>query len=158
MRPECKPAAASTVHGGYMAVVPPLQDAAVTVLQHAAEGLPGTKPAHLLVEEGPAADRLRDVAERESAQLLVVGARGSGQTTEALIGSVASALATNAAQPLVIVPPKVRPPRDRHAVIVTRRLRDRAVLQVHGEMTVQSRSSWSGNGHVCSTGRRTAGP
>jgi nucleotide-binding universal stress UspA family protein/ABC-type transporter Mla MlaB component len=134
-----QPAAASAVRGGYMAVLPPPQDAAVRMPQDAAEGLPGTKPAYLLVEQGPAAERLRDVAERESAQLLVAGARGSGQSAEALLRSVASALAANAARPLVIVPPKVRPRRDRHAVIVaTRRLRNSAVLQVHGELDCAS--------------------
>ena len=86
---------------------------------------------------GAAAERLTDVADRASAQLLVVGSRGHGQLASTLLGSVASELATTATRPLVIVPPQARSPRTRGAVILaTRRLRNSTVLQVQGEIDV----------------------
>lgn len=77
-----------------------------TPLQDTAEGLPEDMPADVLVEHGPPADRLADVAERRSAQLIVIGSRGRGSLASTLLGSVASDLArTQTRRPLVIVPP-----------------------------------------------------
>ena len=133
------PATARGARGGYGAALRPQNDAAVRMVQDAAEGLLGEKPAYLLVEPGPPAERLADVARRESAQLLVTGARGSDQPAPVLLGSVASELATTATQPLVIVPPRARPRQAPRAVILaTRHLRRSVVLQVTGEIDFAS--------------------
>jgi nucleotide-binding universal stress UspA family protein/anti-anti-sigma regulatory factor len=108
-------------------------DAAARILRETAEQLSGSTPGYL-VERGPPAERLAAVAERESAQLLVTGSRGRGQVASALLGSVASDLATSATRPLVIVPPHARRPSASTAVLTTRRLRSgAAVLRVRGE-------------------------
>lgn len=66
-------------------------------------------PTSVLVEHGPPAERLADVAERQSAQLIVIGSRGRGPVASTLLGSVASELARTATRrPLVIVPPHAR--------------------------------------------------
>jgi nucleotide-binding universal stress UspA family protein len=49
-------------------------------------------------------DRLLDVAELEHAQMLVTASRGSGGTSSALLGPVASRLALTATRPVVVVP------------------------------------------------------
>ena len=109
------------------------------MLQSVAAGLPGGEPAYLLVEHGRPAEHLADVAERESAQLLVAGARGRVERVEALLGSVASRLATTASQPLVIVPPHARPrPPGPVVMLATWRLRNSAILQVQGEIDYAS--------------------
>jgi nucleotide-binding universal stress UspA family protein len=55
------------------------------------------------VEEGPAARSLMDTARDVGASLLVVGARGHGEVTGLLIGSVSEKVATHAKCPVVIV-------------------------------------------------------
>ena len=128
------PATAPGVRGGYGAARRRQNDAAVTTVQDAAEGLLGENPVYMLVEPGPPAERLADVARRESAQLLVTGARGSDQPAPVLLGSVASELAATATQPLVIVPREAA----RAVIFATRHLRRSAVLQVRGEIDVAS--------------------
>lgn len=59
-----------------------------------------------IVEDGGAAGCLAEFADREAAQLLVTGSRGRGRIASALLGSVASRLATTAMRPLMIVPPR----------------------------------------------------
>jgi nucleotide-binding universal stress UspA family protein/anti-anti-sigma regulatory factor len=78
------------------------------MLQGVADCLPVTVPKLLLVELGPAAQRLAHVARTESAQMLVTGSRGRGRIASALLGSVASELATSVDRPLMIVPPDAR--------------------------------------------------
>jgi nucleotide-binding universal stress UspA family protein len=80
-----------------------LREMASTILRDTAEGLRPTLPS-IVLEYGPPAERLADVAERESAQLLVIGSQGEGQIRSTLLGSVASGLATSATRPLLIVP------------------------------------------------------
>jgi nucleotide-binding universal stress UspA family protein len=55
------------------------------------------------VEEGLAGQRLVETAEALGASLLVVGARGHGEVTGLLIGSVSEYVATHAKCPVVIV-------------------------------------------------------
>jgi nucleotide-binding universal stress UspA family protein len=55
------------------------------------------------VEEGPAGPSLTGTAEAVGASLLVVGARGHGEVTELLLGSVGEHVATHAKCPVVIV-------------------------------------------------------
>jgi len=77
----------------------PLRDAAVrhrTVLTEAAS------PAGGLVE----------IAEREGADLLVVGAKGHGNLAGRVLGGVSYQLAHHASQPVVIVPAGWSPPPD----------------------------------------------
>ena len=54
-------------------------------------------------EDGPAADVLVRVAERERADLIVVGSRGVGQAPR-LLGSVSEAVLAHAHVPVLIVP------------------------------------------------------
>jgi anti-anti-sigma regulatory factor len=112
---------------------------AARILQHAADRLRGPAPNYLLVEHGPAAERLAAVAEREHARLLVTGSRGRGRIASALLGSVASQLASTATQPLVIVP--AHHGRDRGSALAVRRLRSgAALLCVHGEVDATTTS------------------
>lgn len=56
-------------------------------------------------ELGRAADILRDVAREEGAEAIVVGRRGRGAISEALLGSVSHELGHRATTPVVIVEP-----------------------------------------------------
>lgn len=109
------PAAAPGVAGGHGGAGGRRPDAA-QILRETADMLRETPPSYLLVERGAPAERLAEVAERESAQLLIIGSRGRGPITSALLGSVASELATSATQPLMIVPPNM--PRTRASLPV----------------------------------------
>ncbi len=60
--------------------------------------------AEPLVRIGDPADHLADVAREQSAALLVVGSRGRGSLTSALLGSVSARLAAQAPCPVVVVP------------------------------------------------------
>jgi nucleotide-binding universal stress UspA family protein len=59
----------------------------------------------VLLVDGAAAWMLIDVAEREDADLIVVGSRGRGGFSELLLGSTSHQLAQHARRPLLIVPP-----------------------------------------------------
>jgi nucleotide-binding universal stress UspA family protein/anti-anti-sigma regulatory factor len=127
------PAAAPGVSGGHGTADGRRDDAAARILQHTAQRLRGTAPNYLLVEHGPAAERLAAVADRERAQLLVTGSRGRGPITSVLLGSVASKLTSTATQPLVIVP--AHHGAARRSALAVRRLRSgAALLCVHGEV------------------------
>ena len=69
-----------------------------------AAGLPYR--AHL--EMAPAADGLMAVADREDADLIVVGAHGHGGLEDRVLGSVGFRLGHRAHKPVVIVPPDLR--------------------------------------------------
>lgn len=58
----------------------------------------------LRVVEGPPAEALIETAEREGAELLVIGSRGRGALRSAVLGSVSRELASRAPCPVVIVP------------------------------------------------------
>jgi nucleotide-binding universal stress UspA family protein len=83
------------------------RDSPARILQEAAEELRAATPNYLLVERGPPAERLAQVAERERARILVTGSRGRARIDSVLLGSVASEIATSATRPLMIVPPRV---------------------------------------------------
>lgn len=57
-----------------------------------------------IVEDEPA-QAVMAVADRERADMIVVGRRGRGAFAEALLGSVSHRLAHHAGQPVVIIPP-----------------------------------------------------
>lgn len=56
-----------------------------------------------VVEPGPPAEVLESVADRESARLIVIAARGVGTLRAALLGSVAADLPVAAARPVVVL-------------------------------------------------------
>lgn len=55
-------------------------------------------------EDGRPADVIKDVAEREAADLVVVGRRGRGGVAEFLLGSVSHELTHHCRRPVVLVP------------------------------------------------------
>lgn len=59
----------------------------------------------VLVEASSPTDGLLDIARREHADLIVVGARGHGTFAGRVIGGVSYRLAHHATQPVVVVPP-----------------------------------------------------
>lgn len=128
------PSAAPGITGGHGAARGARHDDGLRLLQAVAERLPITVPKLLLVEHGPPAERLAQVAQAESAQMVVTGSRGRGRVASALLGSVASTLTTSIDRPHMIVPPHRRPSdcADRPA-LATRWLRSgAAVLSVTG--------------------------
>ncbi len=65
--------------------------------------------ADVRVLEGPPARAIMETADREGAELLVVGARGRGPLSSAVLGSVSREVASRSRCPVVIVPPGVQP-------------------------------------------------
>lgn len=63
------------------------------------------QPAELLVGRGEIPERIRSIAAREHAGLLVVGSRGRGLLASALFGTVSGSVAAAAACPVLVVPP-----------------------------------------------------
>lgn len=59
--------------------------------------------ATTVVEPGPPAEVLEQVAEREDARLIVVAARGAGGVRTALLGSVAAELGATAGRPVLML-------------------------------------------------------
>lgn len=59
-----------------------------------------------LIQDGRPATVLLDVAEREKADLIVVGRRGRGEVAELLLGSVSHEVALHSRRPVVLVPRK----------------------------------------------------
>ena len=60
--------------------------------------------------DGTPADRLLEAIERDGAELLVVGSRGRGSISSAVLGSVSRRLTTDARCPVVVVPPDAGAP------------------------------------------------
>lgn len=61
-------------------------------------------PYRAIVEVGSPADVIMQVADREKAQLIVVGSRGRGGFRGLLLGSVGQQLTHHSTRPIVIVP------------------------------------------------------
>jgi nucleotide-binding universal stress UspA family protein len=59
-----------------------------------------------IMEDGRPASVILDVAEREKADLVVVGRRGHGEVAELLLGSVSHEIALHSRLPVVLVPRK----------------------------------------------------
>lgn len=65
----------------------------------------GLEQAERRVVVGYAAERLAELAEEESAELIVVGSRGRGAFKAAFLGSVSTSLIGVARCPVLVVPP-----------------------------------------------------
>lgn len=65
----------------------------------------GAGDAQLRSEVGPAAERILAISADEEAAFVVVGSRGRGDLTSAVLGSVSHSVAHDAPCPVVIVPP-----------------------------------------------------
>lgn len=72
-----------------------LREAATRCAQSGVEAL-------TLLESGPAAERLANLAQERGADLVVVGHRGRGAVTRLLVGSVADRLAQISQRPVLI--------------------------------------------------------
>lgn len=66
------------------------------------------EPPEMRLIAGSPAEAIMDEADREGAELLVVGSRGRGRVRSGLLGSVSRELASRARCPVVIVPSGVR--------------------------------------------------
>ena len=76
----------------------------VAVVDDACSRAPRPRPATtVVVEDGPAADVVVRVAEREDADLIVVGRRGLGEAPRPL-GSVSERVLAHASVPVLVVP------------------------------------------------------
>jgi nucleotide-binding universal stress UspA family protein len=82
------------------------EERAVRMLRRAAQ-LPRPPEIDLIVDHGAPADRLAEIAERESAQLVVTAAGGNSTDAPMLLGPVTSRLAALSSTPCLIVPPGV---------------------------------------------------
>jgi len=99
-----------TMYYGYAVALP--EDDLATETEHAVRDavveVLGSEPGieiETCIEQGPAAEVLRDAA--EAADLLVVGSRGHGAFAGMLLGSVSSHVVHHADCPVVVVrPPK----------------------------------------------------
>lgn len=94
--------------GGYATWLRARRDRAVRMLQSAVGELRRPPEIELLVDHGVPGERLAEIAERESAQLVVAGSRGRSRAVATLLGSVGSSLTAWATRPCVIVPPTAR--------------------------------------------------
>ena len=76
----------------------------VAIVDDACSRVPGTRAATTVVlEDGPAADVVVRVAEREDADLIVIGRRGLGEAPRPL-GSVSERVLAHADIPVLVVP------------------------------------------------------
>jgi nucleotide-binding universal stress UspA family protein len=82
-----------------------------TIALRRAVGESGEEPSPpIRLERGDPAERIAAVAVDEGADLVVVGSRGRGPLTAAVLGSVSAELARTGPRPIVIVPPPVPMP------------------------------------------------
>ena len=65
----------------------------------------GDEDAEVRLAVGSPAEAIREAADSEDAELLVVGSRGRGGLRSAVLGSVSRELTTRARRPVVVVPP-----------------------------------------------------
>jgi nucleotide-binding universal stress UspA family protein len=71
---------------------------------------------HTVLLDAPAAEGLMWAAEREGADVIVVGAHGHGGITDRVLGSVSYKISHRAHQPVVILPPDIlAPPSHQHS-------------------------------------------
>jgi nucleotide-binding universal stress UspA family protein len=97
--------AASGLTGGrYEMVRDAGRKAARGIFEHAASAASCAASVELAFDVGDPAMQLAAIAEREQAQLLVVGSRGHGALHSALLGSVSRRLAAVATCPVMLVP------------------------------------------------------
>ena len=66
-------------------------------------------PHRLVCLDGPPVPVLLDVSEREQADVIVVGSRGTGGFAELLLGSTSHQVAEHSTRPVLIVPGILRP-------------------------------------------------
>jgi nucleotide-binding universal stress UspA family protein len=86
-----------------------LRDANALLARIASEvGLPDGHRSHVVI--GGAADGIVAICEEEGAGMVVIGSRGRGDITSALLGSVSSAVAAKVSCPCLIVPPTAHLP------------------------------------------------
>lgn len=86
------------------AVAEPVEEAE-HLLESLRARLPGADDTSMRLVEGSPADRLIEVADEEDAELLVVGSRGRGALSSAVLGGVSRKVARDARCPVVVVPP-----------------------------------------------------
>jgi nucleotide-binding universal stress UspA family protein len=86
------------------AVAEPVEEAE-ELLESLRARLPGADDTSMRLVEGSPADRLIEVADDEGAELLVVGSRGRGALSSAVLGGVSRKVARDARCPVVVVPP-----------------------------------------------------
>jgi nucleotide-binding universal stress UspA family protein len=91
--------------GGEQASAHANELSAIRMLRRAAAQLCRPPEIDLVVDHGAPADRLAQIAERESAQLLVTASGGSSGNAPTLLGPVTSRLAGVSRTPCPIVPP-----------------------------------------------------
>ena len=61
---------------------------------------------HIVMEDGRPASVVADVAERENADIIVVGRRGRGGVAELLLGSVSHELVLHSTRPVLLISPQ----------------------------------------------------
>src|SRR5918992_20009 len=88
------------------AVEEPVEEAQ-ELLESLRTRLPGANDTSVRLVEGAPADQLIEVADQEDAELLVVGSRGRGALSSAVLGGVSRKGARDARCPVVVVPPAV---------------------------------------------------
>ena len=70
----------------------------------------------MVIEDGRAASVIAAVADREGADLVVVGRRGRGSVAELVLGSVSHELTQHCKQPLVVISKSTSMPRNEPAL------------------------------------------
>jgi nucleotide-binding universal stress UspA family protein len=86
------------------AVAEPVEEAE-ELLESLRARLPGADDTSTRLVEGAPAERLIELADQEDAELLVVGSRGRGALSSAVLGGVSRKVARDARCPVVVVPP-----------------------------------------------------
>jgi nucleotide-binding universal stress UspA family protein len=102
------PGESGSVAVEYSSVLEGEERSSLKVLHRAVAGVSHRISPEVRLERGDPADRLDDLAARESAELIVVGSRGLGKVRAALLGSVAGRLAGTACAPVTVLSPHVQ--------------------------------------------------
>ncbi len=90
---------------GFAVLTPPTSAADIAKLKETLAAIAAEKSAvkaHLRVEIGPVADTICDVASKEQADLVVMGARGLGPGARFLLGSVSDRVVHHAHCPVTV--------------------------------------------------------
>ena len=105
-----EPAAAAAPHAVVSAAFDRISQQAaaraVELLGRAVERVPPHVRAELAVRSGTPADGLLSLADELDADLVVIGAKGHGAVSTALLGSTALEVTTHARGPVLVVPPQ----------------------------------------------------